>query len=281
MPERKPPPRKRRRVSISKPRPSPEVGEVGRKKTPRYGVPLGPVMFAALRTDGDGRTEALAQGATLEAGEAKYRDRRRAEEARLTRATAELGGTEESRLRWLLAFVRRPLRRLPDEDWAVLHTQLRYLAPHHPGERHELLPWPPDIPGKSERRLIVRAQQALGECLNNLAEGREYECAVPAGRRVFSPPQRRGNGRSRAVIGTRFFVRGPAALIHAAVDMLEHVGADRLKRCPFPGSAQEPACGRLFLAEHRNQAFCSRRHATRAAYLKWWRETKGGTRAKQ
>jgi hypothetical protein len=128
--------------------------------------------------------------------------------------------------------------------------------------------------------VIVRAQTALRECLGNLADGREYECDVPAGHRVFSPPLRRGNGRGRAVIGTRFFVRGPAALVHAAVDMLEHVGADRLKRCPFPGSAQEAACGLLFLAAHRNQEFCSRRHATRAAYLKWWREMKGGTRAK-
>jgi hypothetical protein len=225
--------------------------------------------------------EKRPEGDTVEQVEAKYWARRRANEALLERAATELGTTEESKLRWLLAFTERSLKKLTDDDWTMLNTQLRYLVPHHPGERREVMPWPPIVPTLSGRRGIARAQKALRECLTNLAEQREYSCHVPAGQRIFLPPQHRGNGRGRTVISTLFFVQGPAAVIHAAIDMLEYVGADRLKRCPFPGSPTEPACGRLFLAKHRREAFCTRRHAKRDAYLRWWRDKKGGTRAKQ
>jgi len=249
------------------------VGRKGQRKTE-------PQRIAVVRAASD-HTEVINEGATLEEAEARYWERRRGHESQLARAMMELGSTEDSRLRFLLALLDRPLKRMTDDEWAVLHTQLRFLAPHHPSERQEILPWPPTVPTTAERRTISRALRALSECLTNLAAGKEYACDVPAGQRVFSPPQRRGNGRGHAVIGTRFFVRGPAAVIHAVIDMLEHVGADRLKRCPFPGSPQERPCGRLFLAKHRREVFCTRRHAKRAAYLNWWRDTKGGTRAKQ
>jgi hypothetical protein len=246
------------------------------------------MLAAHRRRAGQSQGEALEPAATAEEAEARYWARRRANEARLARAMAELGATEEARLRWLIALTARPLRRLSDDDWAVLDAQLRYLAPHHPDERQEILPWPPVIPGKSARRMIAQTVKALAECLGNFADKKGYICSVPAGQREFAAPQRRGNGRTRAVIGSRFFVRGPAALIHAAVDLLEHVGADRLKRCPFEGSSNsrdpsrsEPPCKKLFLADHRNKEFCTKRHASRTAYLKWWRDTMGGTRAKQ
>jgi hypothetical protein len=133
------------------------------------------------------------------------------------------------------------------------------------------------------RRRIVRAQAALRDCLTSLAERREYECRMPRGVRLFvpPPPRRKAGPRRPAFIQSIFFGRDESArLIQAAVEMLNALGADRLKRCPFAGSTHEPPCGKLFLAKRGSKTVCERRHAARTSYLKWWRK-KGGTRAKR
>jgi len=66
-------------------------------------------------------------------------------------------------------------------------------------------------------------------------------------------------------------------LVLACADLLDRLGADRLKRCPL--KVNDKSCGRLFLAR-RAQKFCSRQHASRAAWLRWLQRHHGGTRAK-
>jgi hypothetical protein len=240
------------------------------------------MSMARKRQATDGAAEREAQ-LRAQDSDPEYWRQRSENSARLEKAIREIGKTPESRLRWMLATIDRSLRGLSDQDWGVLYNQLRYLAPEQ--ELALILPTLLHVlpsPSPRLRRLITRALKELREYLAAVAEGKEYECRVPAGRRRFFPPQRHGKGRSRRVtMSTLFFARGalPASLIHTAADMLIAIGGDRLKRCPFEGSTNESPCRKLFLAAHGNREFCSDRHAARAAYLKWWRTTKGGTRA--
>jgi hypothetical protein len=237
-----------------------------RRKQPRLQV-------GALRTS-DAETDLLATGKSWAQVEAAYWERRRADGEHRTRAVGGLGRTENSYVKWLLAFIEKPLEGLEDPEWSTLLTQLRFVAQHTAGTDN-ILPWPPVVPDEEGRQAIRDAQRDLRTLLRSVAERREFGCDVPAGRWTFRPPSARPRGARQSAPIQRSYSATPSALILAVVDMLDHVGADRVRPCSF-SKPDQPPCSRVFLANHRNQTFCSpalhRREAVQIAYRKWWRE---------
>jgi hypothetical protein len=172
-----------------------------------------------------------------------------------------LGRDPDSRVRWLIAFAGLDVGKLSEAAWRRAWEGVWLLQS---GQRVRVPPPP-------SRGPVIKAQQTLREAVEALSCGRPYELLVPELIWTLSPAIRRAPGvrrsasiarRSLELSRTRFAL--PAALNFALVDLLNQVGADRLRRCPLE-LAGGAACGVIFLAERR-QTYCSPRHASAAAW---------------
>ena len=183
-------------------------------------------------------------------------------------ANAALGATAKSRLLWLLDFAQRDLESLDERQWAFTWRVLHRL--YFGGAIGERDPgWGTPLTVK-QRQIIEDIHYRLGGLLQDLAHGRSHACNVKVMYSAFAPPPRRSPGsrdagrirRDRVTSTVYFGARGLnlgdaiSAAVLRTVDLLDEVGADRLRAC---------WCGRLFLARGR-RVHCSDRHARQAAW---------------
>jgi len=215
-------------------------------------------------------------------------------DAFLDRARRTLG-TDEAKFTWMLRLAEVDMDQIPDAALGELNHEAWFIIDRGEGRgfadvQHK--PWP------LERQLWLRIQQDVGAFLRNLAEDNihvykiQTDSGTPMLDERFVKPWvvmpstawkagehwewvfMRGKGR----LHRRFYGTLPTQLLFAAADLLDRLGADRLKVCPL--KVDEKTCRRLFLAR-RAQKFCSRQHAARAAWLRWLHRHHGGTRAKR
>lgn len=64
--------------------------------------------------------------------------------------------------------------------------------------------------------------------------------------------------------------RGPleTQVFFRTLDLLDEVGCDRLRRCPYYPPEGKAVCGRVFV-KRKGQRYCNREHAQAAAYDAW------------
>ena len=204
-------------------------------------------------------------------------------------------GTPDSQIRWLIQLSEKEdLSQFSDEAWEGLREQLAFLVGRAQGvlPSAQSLGWPGGATARW-RAEAAEAQAELRRCLTALAYRHPFECYALAGSWHIVPVEagkRRQRKRGRpAKARTRgshsrlhkyFSGRLSAALVLAAVDLLDRAGPERLMACPFtPHSGTQP-CGRLFLAIRR-QLFCSTRHSKKKSSLEWERRRKQEGRARR
>ena len=131
------------------------------------------------------------------------------------------------------------------------------------------------------------AQDKLKNFFTAMAHGQTFTCTVPStdwrfrqveDERRLPKSGKRPAGRWPGRIARASDVPGELALVLAAADLLDLVGAERLLRCPFGPAEHAEPCRKVFLATRR-QRYCSKDHSQRAAWMAWL-ERQGGSRAK-
>jgi hypothetical protein len=182
---------------------------------------------------------------------------------RVESAEAALGQTPEARVQWLIDFATRDLAALSAREWVRTWRALfrllggfglgRGFAADEPG-------WGAPLT-KTQRLSTEMIQLAVRGLLEDLAHGRPHGCDVAVRYFGFSPPPRRPtgqrvSGRIERTLPWGREVDSVSAAVLRTVELLDEIGADRLRACE---------CGRLFLAVRR-QRHCSREHANRAAW---------------
>jgi len=134
---------------------------------------------------------------------------------------------------------------------------------------------------------LAAAQGKLKNFLTAMAHMQTFTLTVPGTdwrfRRVEDERRlpksgKRPGGRWPARIARASDAPGELALVLAAADLLDLVGAERLLRCPFGPAEHAEPCRKVFLATRR-QRYCSQDHSRRAAWMAWL-ERQGGSRAK-
>src|SRR4029453_8912 len=146
-------------------------------------------------------------------------------------AVGELGRTPEARVKWALKFRLLDLGKLSERDrrraWAMLLGWQRGRPDPEPG------PWP-------AQDGVLEAQQALGECIEALANGEGDVVWMPETTWAIFPAERRRPGARR---GGRVTMTTdpaspsglpaiPAAVVLAFVNDLNAIEVDRLLRWP-------------------------------------------------
>lgn len=169
----------------------------------------------------------------------------------------------EEKVRWLLRFVQLDLAAASDADWETVHEGLfRLIRPRSVGYGHP--------PSDRARRQMSATHEELRRCFTELAVGRKYYYTAPSIMWSFAPPASRPAGArtsdpitraNELEVGTNY----DASLVFLVIDLLNSIGADRLKACSYRRSAEESTCGRIFIAQRR-QKFCSAEHAQKAAW---------------
>jgi hypothetical protein len=166
----------------------------------------------------------------------------------------------EARVCWLLAFSRIPLAQVSRPGWRTMWDGLWLTQSGQPVRVG---------PPADSRRVIAETQEALRDCVEALARGRTATFMAPSLQWVFRPPRRRSPGARTSEKIARWSELNlnwralPVAVVFRFIDLLDEVGADRLRACPLPITGRE--CGELFLARRR-QVYCSSAHARRAAW---------------
>lgn len=196
--------------------------------------------------------------------------------------------SSERRIDWLLQFLERDAAEIAKAEWDELCGALNRIigrAIQRPAGRGYWRPWPWPRADQPTARLVaevIEAQRQLRECLFLVSRGQFYSgppaevswLVLPLAddkNRRTRRPGRKAEGRGPHVrLGLEARGPLPVALVLAAVDLLNDVGADRLRACPLPlgEEEQQTPCGRLFLARRR-QLYCTIPHARMAAWRRW------------
>ena len=164
-------------------------------------------------------------------------------------------------MRWYLAFAMR--------DFSGLAVSERIAAGHVlaalQGQPARMTPPHPDA--------IAEAHRHLHDCIEALATGRACAVVTPATVWQILPPESPPGARYSAPITRQSAARQqakhmPSMVVLAFLDDLNVVGADRLRACPLVEKNGQ-RCGRIFLAKHRRERYCERKHAQLAAWLKY------------
>jgi len=170
-------------------------------------------------------------------------------------------------VRWCLQFAAR--------DLAALNAGERVAAGHVlaalQGQPARMTPPHADA--------IAEAHRHLHDCIEALANGRPWAVWTPETVWQLLPPESPPGARYSAPI-TRQSAAGqqakhmPSMAVLAFVDDLNLIGADRLRACPLVEKTGQ-RCDRIFLAKHRRERYCDRKHAQLAAWLKYEPTRKG------
>jgi predicted RNA-binding Zn ribbon-like protein len=182
----------------------------------------------------------------------------------------------EARLGWLLDFARAEAPASEAnfrKTWEILfflqQTRTGVFFGDHPTS-------------PARRSAVLHAHEHLRELFVELAHGRQFLFHAPDTFWSFTPPNpRRAGARVSARIARAndqdiVPKQLPAAVVFKALDLLDEVGADRLKACPLVGS--HGPCGKIFLA-HGRKKFCTPQHAQKASFQAYL--TRGGDTARK
>ena len=176
----------------------------------------------------------------------------------------------EKRVRWLLDFAKRD-----NPDAALSWRKLQSIQVGTISPSREVT--------EREQRLVRETRDQLRAVFAELAHRRPLNLDVPATYWIFRAPPPRPKGARVSGQITRTSdqrlasARMPSDIALLAIDSLDEpvVGADRLRVCPLIDHG-EP-CGEIFLA-HRKPEYGTKKHADRAAWLRYL-ESAGGSRA--
>jgi hypothetical protein len=185
---------------------------------------------------------------------------------------------DEARFDWFLQFREMDLSRVRMPAVAELYRQWYFI---HRGTATEI---PRGVIHRRERDSMQEAQRDVGAFLEHMATTGMYLHVVrdrPLTQWNFYRP---GSAIADAFgplepgrLVRQFYGSLGEEMILYCADLLQALGANRLKACPLAVGGKDP-CGRLFLAR-RSQKFCCRKHAVHAAVKKFY--DKRGGRAKR
>lgn len=173
---------------------------------------------------------------------------------------ARLGRTAVEELAWITGLSQATLR---DEDALAEWEWLDFFA--KPALRHIVIVTriPEDPNARTQLVADIRAVlQTVKTLINGLADGREVNLSPESGDLTFSIRQDAKGRLQRGYRGTL-----EAQVFLRTLDLLDTVGCDRLRRCPYLFGGKL-VCERLFV-KRKGQRFCCRQHAQKAAYDAW------------
>jgi hypothetical protein len=196
-------------------------------------------------------------------------------------------GSDEAQFEWLLRVLDTNIDQLPVAAMIELYREAWFILDRGEGRGMADISDAKVRIRPFERDIWKRVQQDVGALLRNLAidNFHVYKITTSADPVALSPNTAWQFGedwewiffRTPGGLVRRFSGTLPTRLLVAAADLLDRLGSHRLKTCPHKINGTD--CGRLFLAR-RAQKYCSRKHATGAAWLRWLEKHHGGTRAK-
>jgi hypothetical protein len=181
------------------------------------------------------------------------------------RLVAKLRRSPEARLRWLLQFSQADAVK-SDTDFRKTFEVLMYFQGGAFWGNHP-------ISGDKCAR-VLEVQRHLRQLFIEMANGRPFHFDAPSSFWAFTPPPPRSSGARVSAridrLHSQKVMRGelPAAVVFKTIDLLDEVGADRLKACPLVVAGE--TCGTIFLARGR-KTYCKPQHAQKAANVKYWK----------
>jgi hypothetical protein len=163
------------------------------------------------------------------------------------------------RVRPVLGLVGVDLAKLPAAVWREAELQLVFYAK----SGAQVSVWP-DSRGRWQGALM-----RVGKTLAALVHGTSQKFELVKVPVRVEPSTTRGHREWRKTFDLGLTDFG-TALTLAIIDDVITVSVERLKACPYRAGADQPECGRIFLAQKR-QTWCSPEHRVQAAYRAWTR----------
>jgi hypothetical protein len=179
-----------------------------------------------------------------------------------------LRGSPERRLRWLLEFSEADSEAFSENQLADFYSGLFFLQTGVGRSAATLNP--------AKRQAVLQTHHQLRGLFMELANGNNFAFDAPGISWWFKPPKPRQAGMRSSGRIERLSDEGlgdshlPAGIMFKAADLLDAIGADRLRACPLALRETGGRCGQVFLANGR-QRFCSAQHAQQSAFRAYLR----------